>query len=179
MLNTNPTAADIDATMNLLSVLEMANDATRLKAALQEIKDAQDAVASDRAKAEAAVAEAEGKSQELQTLASKLDAERLRLKEEEKRIFKNNEDVEASRVAMVDERNNFDAWMAAQREALAADKAKVESDAVANQRAVEDFQATVNESKSRLREADAVIKSAEAKRQEYEAKLAGLKAMVN
>ena len=69
MMNTNPSVAEIDATMNLLSVLELAKDASKLKTALQEIKDAQDALAAMKKDADAAIAKAD-KTARMQTMQS-------------------------------------------------------------------------------------------------------------
>jgi hypothetical protein len=179
MMNTTPSVAEIDATMNLLSVLELAKDATKLKGALQEVKAAQDAAAAERNAADASIAQAKQQAAELERQASLVEQNRAKVKEESSRAFKASEEIELSREAMRDERNRFDRWMADQREALAADQARVESDRVANARRAEDLKAIEDAADRRVKEADSAIKTADAKRAEFEAKLASLKAMVN
>ena len=179
MMNTTPSVAEIDATMNLLSVLEMAKDATKLKSALQDIKAAQDAAMAERKAADAAIATAKAQEAALQVQAGLVEQSKAKVKEEAARAFKASEDIELIRAAVLEERNNFDRWMAAQREALAADQARVESDRVVNARRAEDLKAIEDAADRRVKEADSAIKAADAKRAEYEAKLASLKAMVN
>ncbi len=178
MMNTTPSVAEIDATMNLLSVLELAKDATKLKGALQEVKAAQDAASAERKAADASIAQMRQQAAELERQAALIGQDRTKVKEESTRIFKASEEIELSRDAMRDERNRFDRWMADQREALAADQAKAESDRVANARRAEDLKAIEDAADRRAKEADAAIKAADAKRAEFEAKLANLKAMV-
>jgi hypothetical protein len=178
MMNTTPSVAEIDATMNLLSVLELAKDATKLKSALQDIKSAQDAAAAERKAADAAIATMRAQEADLQVQAGLVEQSKAKVKEESARAFKASEEIELARAGMVDERNTFDRWMAAQREALAADQARVESDRVAVARRAEDLQTIEDAAARKVDEAQAAEKAADAKRAEYEAKLAGLKAMV-
>ncbi len=179
MIDTTPSVAEIDATMNLLSVLELAKDATKLKGALQEVKAAQDAASAERKAADAAIAQAKKQAAELERQAGLVEQDRAKVKEEYAKAFKASEEIELSRNAMRDDRNKFDRWMADEREQLAASQAKVESDRVANARRAEDFKAVEDAANLRVKEADAAIKAADAKRAEFEAKLAGLKAMVS
>lgn len=178
MMNTIPSAAEIDATMNLLSVLELAKDATKLKEALQEVKSAQDAASAERKGADEAIAQAKQQAAELDRQAGLVEQDRAKVKEESAKAFKASEEIELSREAMRDDRNKFDRWMADQREVLAANLAKIESDRVANARRAEDLKAIEDAADRRVKEADAAIKAADAKRAEYEAKLSNLKAMV-
>lgn len=179
MMNTTPSVAEIDATMNLLSVLELAKDATKLKSTLQEIKSAQDAASDERKAADEAIAQAKQQAAELERQAGLVEQDRAKVKEESTRAFKAAEEVELTREAMRDDRNKFDRWMADQREALAASLAKVESDRVANARRAEDLKAIEDAADRRVKEADAAIAAADARRAEYEAKIASLKAMVS
>jgi chromosome segregation ATPase len=179
MIDTTPSVAEIDATMNLLSVLELAKDATKLKGALQEVKAAQDAASAERKAADASIAQAKQQAAELERQAGLVEQDRAKVKEESTRVFKAAEEVDLTREAMRDDRNKFDRWMADQREGLAASQAKVESDRVANARRAEDLKAIEDSADRRVKEADAAIKAADAKRAEFEAKLAGLKAMVS
>ncbi len=178
MINNTPSVAEIEATMNLLSVLEMAKDAAKLKAALQDIKAAQDAASAERKDADEAIGKLQVEKAELQTQAGLVEQSKAKAKEDAARAFKASEDIEMIRAAMLEERNSFDRWMAVQREALAADQARVESDRVATARRAEDLQAIEDACARRVTEADAAIKAADAKRAEFEAKLANLKAMV-
>jgi len=178
MINTTPSAAEIDATMNLLSVLELAKDATRLKGALQEVKAAQDAASAERKAADDAIAQAKQQAAEIERQAGLIEQDRAKVKEETAKAFKASEEIALSREAMRADRNNFDRWMADQREVLAANMAKIESDRVANARRAEDLKAIEDAADRRMKEADAAIKAADAKRAEYEAKLSNLKAMV-
>jgi len=179
MMNTiNPTVAEIDAAVNVLAILEMAKDAGKLKATLQEVKDAQDAAASERAAADKAAADLRGLQAEIERENALIAQERAKLKQETAQILKNNEQTELMRAAMRDERERFDRWMAAEREVLDAAKAKVDSDAVANARRAEDLQAIEAAAATRVADAEAAIKAADAKRAEFDAKLANLKAMV-
>ncbi len=179
MMNTTPSVAEIEATMNLLSVLELAKDATKLKGALQEIKSAQDAASAERKAADEAIAQSKKQAADLEKQAGLVEQDRAKCKEESARVFKSAEEVELSREAMRDDRNKFDRWMAEQREALAADQAKVEADRVANARRAEDLKAIEDAAARRVSEADAAIRAADAKRAEFETKLANLKSMVS
>ena len=178
MINTTPSAAEIDVAMNLLSVLELAKDATKLKGALQEVKAAQDAASAERKAADQAVTQAKQQAAALEKQAGLVEQDRTKVREESARIFKASEEIELSRDAMREERNRFDRWMAEQREALSADQAKVESDRVANARRAEDLKAVEDTADRHMKEADAAIQAADAKRAEFEAKLSNLKAMV-
>ena len=178
MSNINPTVAEIDATMNLLSVLELAKDATKLKGVLQQVKDAQDAAADERKAADASISQAKSQTAALARQEGLLEQEKAKVKEESAKVFKAAEEIELDRTAMRGERNQFDRWMAEQRESLAAEKARVESDRVANARRAEDLKAIEDAAGRRVQEADAAIKAADAKRAEFEAKLANLKSMV-
>lgn len=179
MINTTPSVSEIDATMNLLSVLELAKDATKLKGALKEIKAAQDAASAERKAADDYIAQAKQQAADLDRQAGVVEQSRAKVKEESARAFKAAEEVELSREAMRDERNRFDRWMADERERLTARQAKVESDHVANARRAEDLKIIEDAADRRAKEADAAIKAADAKRAEYETKLASLKAMVS
>jgi chromosome segregation ATPase len=179
MINTNPSVAEIDATINLLSVLEMAKDASKLKDALQALKfekaeieqakQARDKAAHDAAQAAKAADEA----------ASKAASAQAKVNQDMSSVAKGFADLEAARVAMKDERDKFDRWMAAEREALSRKVAEVESKAVMQARAEEDMakrEAAYKDAKSML---TAAIAAADARRNEYESKLASLKQMVN
>ena len=174
----NPSVAEIDAAINVLSVLEMAKDATKLKETLQQFKAAEKSAAAERKASEKAAAALDAKAEEIERQRALLELDQLKLKDDVARMLKSSAEVSDMRDAMREERNRFDSWMAEQREALAADKARVESDAVANMRRLEDLNAAEKAASDRVRDAEAAIQSAEAKREEYEAKIASLKAMV-
>lgn len=179
MISTNPSVADIDATMNLLSVLELAKDAAALKKAVSQIKQAQDDAAAERKAADAEIAKAKANAAEVSVQQGLIEQEKARMKEELARMFKTSEELESARVAMRDERNRFDSWMAQQREALAAAQAKVDSDAAANVRRAEDLKAIERAAAAREQAASDALRSADAKRTEYEQKMAALKQMVS
>ena len=176
--NIKPLAAEIDAAVNVLSVLEMAKDASKIKATLQGVKEAQQEAARERAAAEKAIVDLCKERAQLDDQRKDLDAQAAKVREESARAFKNAEDVELSRVAMRNERDRFDKWMADQREALNAQIAKVQSDAVANERRHAELQEAKADAATRAAEAVAAIKAADARRAEYENKLSSLKAMV-
>lgn len=174
----NPTPAEIDSAVNLLSVLELAKDATKLKEALKKIKDEHDAVSAARAAAVQEASEAKQATADLAAKQSRLDSDRAKLKEGMAILFKNNEELELARAAMRGERESFDNWMAAQREALAADRAKVESVAFENKRRAEEAALAMKDADTRMQHAQQLAAEAAAKLRDYESKLAQLKAMV-
>jgi chromosome segregation ATPase len=179
MMNTNPTAADIDAAINLLSILELAKDATQLKDALKDIKKAQDAAAAERKKADKSLADLKAKFAELDEQTAVIEQERAKLAIETARTLQASKDVDDMRVAMREQRIDFDRWMAQQREKLAADEARVASDSVANARRAEDLKTLEDEAARRADRADAAKAAADAKREEFEAKLENLKQMIS
>lgn len=179
MMNTTPTVAEIDATMNLLSVLELAKDATKLKDALKDIKKAQDAAAAERKKADKSLGDLKAKFAELDEQAAVIEQERAKIAEETARTLQASKDVEDLRIAMREQRIDFDRWMAQQREVLAAEQARAASDNVANARRAEDLKALEQDAARRAEQADAAKAAAEAKRGEYEAKLENLKQMIS
>lgn len=178
MISTTPTNAEVDAAISVLSVLEMAKDATKLKAALSGIKDAQDAAVAERKAADKSISQLKADANALLAQEAQIEQQRAKVKEESAKAFKAAEHIEAERAAMVEERNRFDHWMAQQREDLAAAQAKVESDRVANARRAEDLQLIEASCAAKAAEAEVAIRTANARCVEYEAKIANLKAMV-
>jgi predicted nucleic acid-binding Zn-ribbon protein len=179
MMNTiNPSVAEIDATINFLSILELAKDASKLKEALSTIKAEKDAAAAERKAAQLAKEDVAAGQAALEDMQAQLERDRAKLKQDQAASFKTSEELDAASVAMREERDRFDRWMAGEREALANLRARVDSDAAANKRRAEDLMALEAKAAVRERDADAAIAAADAKRAEYEAKIASLKAMV-
>lgn len=174
-----PSVAEIDATINVLSILELAKDASKLKDALGTIKAEKDAAAAERKAAQLAKEDIAAAQAALEDQQVQIDRDRAKLKQDQAASLKTSEELEQASVAMREERNRFDRWMAEEREALANLRARVESDAVANKRRAEDLMALEAKAATRERDADAAIAAADAKRAEFEAKLANLKAMVS
>lgn len=179
MNSINPTTAEINSAVNLLSVLELAKDATKLKEVLKKIKEEQDAAAASFAAATEEASRAKQAMAELAAAQSQVDFDRAKLRDGMATLFKNNEDLELARADMRRERESFDNWMAAQREALAADKAKVDSVAFENARKAEEAALAMKDANVRMQHAEQLAAEAAAKLREYETKLAQLKAMVS
>lgn len=178
MITTTPAVAEVNATMNLLSVLELAKDATAMKAALSALKSEQDKMAEThnsilaaQEKQNALIAQAEKAQDTAAAMQAKAEAENAK-------VMQNIAEVEADRAAMRDQRATFDTWMAAQREALDAQKAAVASQAAA----LNKFNDEMNDRQKSLANAWLAVEKAkadaEATRSEYEAKLASLKQLV-
>jgi chromosome segregation ATPase len=179
MITTNPSVAEIDATINFLSVLEMAKDSAKLKAALNELKAEQDDLADAQKKHDNAARKANDAAKKAEDAAAKALAAQAKADDDIAKVAKGLADLENERVAMREERNQFDRWMAAERDALSKRQAEVESKAVLNTRAEEEMAkraSAVGAAEAKLANA---IAAADAKREEYEAKLASLKEMIN
>lgn len=178
MITTTPAVAEVSAAMNLLSVLELAKDATAMKAALAVLKSEQDSmvelnntIQANQDKYNALIAQAEKAQDAAAAAQAKAEAENAK-------VMQNIAEVEADRAAMRDQRVTFDTWMAAQREALDAQKAAVASQAAA----LNKFNDEMNDRQKSLADGWAAVDrakaDAEAMRSEYETKLASLKQLV-
>lgn len=179
MISTKPTVAEIDAAMNLLSILEMAKDASALKATLAGIKDQQAALAEQRELAAKDLETLAGGQLFLEEQQARLDADREKLRQENDKHIRNTADLAADRAAMKEERNRFDAWMAKEREEFDRLKARVSSDAAANNTRAAQLEARNAELDKREADLASARAAADAKRVEYEQKLESLKAMVS
>lgn len=177
-INITPSAVAVDTAANLLTFIELARDPSKLKAVLDQIKEAQDAAAADVAKAQAIQAEAAEIAAAADKKAAQADSDLTAAQAESQRAAAALAEADAVRASIKTERNEFDGWMAQQREALAADRAKVASDADANKRTAADMFKLSQEIEAREAAAKAAQAAAEALREEYEQKMADLKAMV-
>jgi chromosome segregation ATPase len=178
MITTHPSVAEIDATINFLSVLEMAKDAAKLKGALASLKDAQTALAQQEKESTEAAKRAEAAQKRSETAANKVASEQAKLEREREALAKSTQDIEDSYAAMKAQRNDFDRWMAEERDKLSRQQALVTSEQVMLERA-KDQLAQREAELSKEREAVQIeLAAASEKRIELEAKLAGLKAMV-
>lgn len=178
MITTHPSVAEVDATLSLLSVLELAKDASKLKTALLTLKAEQDDLADAQKKHDNAVRRAQEATKRAEEAIGKSLAEKAAASEELARVAAGFADLEAAREAMKAERDAFDRWMAGERDALSRRVAEVDSKAVQNEREGERLtrlEATLQGERQKLQSAmDAVA----AKGDELDAKLNSLKAMV-
>lgn len=178
MISTTPTVAEIDATINLLSILELAKDASKLKEALGGIKSAHDAVKADMAALDKLKAEVIKTQANVSVLQGRLDADREKLRVENQAHIRNCEALEQDRAAIKSEREKFDAWMAGEREKLAADLAKVASDRAAIENRAKELDAVRDNVAKQAMDAMRAQEAADAVRAEYETRMTALKAMV-
>jgi chromosome segregation ATPase len=179
MNNVIASPSELESAVSLLSILEMAKDATKLKEALKKIKDAQAAAAEKAREAQAAQEESDRKIAALADRVAEVAERERKASAEALRVKSNAEFVEAEAAAIKAERARFDAWMAAEREALAALQAKVQSDAFSNERRASELADLEEAARQRMKDADVAIRTADARAQEYEAKVASLRAMVS
>lgn len=172
------TPAQIDTALNVVSILEMVKDATKLKEALAKIKEAQDAGVAQQKKLDKTLADIAKGQKALAEQEAALAAEREKLRSDAAALAKNTELLQADAAAMREERNKFDSWMAVEREKLAAETAKVASDADQNVRRAEELKkeaAGIEKMRAKLDKAQEAV---DAVRAEYEQKMVALKAMV-
>ena len=177
-INITPSAVAVDTAANLLAFLEMAKDPSKLKAVLDQIKSAQDAAAAEAAAAREAKAEADATNAVAQLAAADANAALAKAREESARAAQASADADAVRAAAKAEREKFDNWMAKEREALANDKAKVESVAAANVKRAGELDQREAQADSELASARNLQAAAEKLRVEYEQKIAALKSMI-
>jgi hypothetical protein len=178
MINVTPNAVEVNAAFNLLTIFEIIKDPASLKASLEQIKQAQDAAAAERQAAEVVKAQADKAMQEVDNARALLASQEAQTREQAARASRQVEESEAVSRAAKREREAFDAWMAQRREELDNQTAKVRSDAEQNARALKAFSAKEEELTQRAENLARLEQVAEAKRAEFEAKLASLKAMV-
>lgn len=177
-INITPSAVAVDTAANLLAFLEMAKDPSKLKAVLDQIKTAQDAAAAEAEAAKAAKKEALDIMREANEKSAAADRAAVTAREDSSRAAAASADAAAMRDSMKEERNKFDNWMAAEREKLAADQAKVKSDAAQNASMAEALAGAEKDAIEYRAEADRAMAAAEALRAEYEQKIAALKSMI-
>jgi len=179
MITTNPTAREVDATLNLLSVLALAKDADLLADRLEQFKSAMadaDAKLADVAAAQAAAADLQAQADQsladAQAVREQADAELLK-------AYKATEDASNDRSYCRTQREAFDQWAAQEREklvALGASTAAREDALLRDRLALEDERRALQAEKERVGAAqDAAI----AFKAEYEAKLDALKQVVS
>lgn len=172
------TKAQVGSAMELLSILEMAKDATALKASLAEIQarideQGQALRAAEEERAAAAVERqaADDQIARSQAILADIDAQRQRLQEQSLQ-------VEQDRLHQKDERDQFDRWMAEQRDQISREKALIESESVRIKRdleAIKDRTAMLDDERKKLDERAQAIAAGEA---DLAARLEKLKSFV-
>lgn len=177
-INITPSAVAVDTAANLLAFLELAKDPGKLKSVIDQIKGAQTAAADEVAAAAEAKAKAAAAAADLDKKQASIDQESAKLKSANADIARKIDEANAISESAKAERVKFDAWMAAEREALTNDKSSVASAADQNGKRADALAREEASLAKRVEQVDAALAAAEAKRAEYEAKLAGLKAMV-
>ena len=177
-INITPSAVAVDTAANLLAFLEMAKDPGKLKAVLDQIKAAQNAAAAEADAVREAKESAAKTMAAAQAAAAQASQDLSRAREEAAKAAQAAADADNVREAARAERQRFDDWMAQQREALAADAARVAADADQNKRNSADVDARAEAARSAFESAERAQHAAEALRAEYERKLAALKSIV-
>lgn len=177
-INITPSAVAVDTAANLLAFLEMAKDPSKLKAVLDQIKAAQDAAAAEAQAAQLVKVEAEDAAREAEAQKDQASRELSALREESARAASATADAMAMRDSMKEERNKFDTWMAQQREALDAAKARVAADAAANSSFAKELDSRESELAEKDEACSRLTAAAEALRNEYQQKIAALKSMI-
>ena len=179
MISTTPSVAEMNAAINVLTILEMAKDAKSMKEAMASLKAEQDKLDEARAANTKELEVIAGAQQFLEEERARVDAEKAKLVEANRIHIRNNEDLAADRALMKAERERFDNWMAEQREELDRVKARVSSDASANSKRTAELDAKAEEMAKRERELAGLEAAAKAKIAEYQQKLDALKQMVS
>lgn len=177
-INITPSAVAVDTAANLLAFLEMAKDPSKLKAVLDQIKSAQDAAAAEAQAARDAKADAEGTLAAAQAEAARATADLARARDETAKATQAAAEADSVRAAVKAERQKFDDWMADQREALDAAKARVASDAAVNSSFAQELDSRERALAEKDEACSRVTAAAEALRAEYERKIAALKSMI-
>lgn len=178
MISTTPTVAEIDAAINVLSILEMAKDASKLKDALAKIKEAKDEAKAMNDMAAQKLADISTARRDLDSQQAIIESQQAKLREANQIHLRNNEDLAADRAAMREERDRFDRWMAEERNAVARLRAQAEADKSVNDRRGAELQAEAAQLDKIKADLAAQQRAADALRAEYEQKIASLKAMV-
>lgn len=179
MISTSPTVAEIDAATKLLSILEMAKDASKLKESLAKIKEAQDAAAAERVAAEQAAASMLAGQRSLEQQQAKNASDMEKLREANALHIRNTEDLANERAAMKDERNRFDTWMAEQREELDRMKSAVAAQASQVNAQAARIEQQANDLAKREAGVEVLESAAKAKIAEYDQKIDNLKQMIS
>jgi colicin import membrane protein len=178
-LSITPSAVAVDTAANLLEFLELARDPAKLKAVISQIKSAQDAAKAEVDKVQSIRDDAAKMSADAEKMAAKATNAAADAAAQAQRAAAAIAEADAAREAMRDERNKFDNWMAGEREALAALRARADSDADANKRVAADLSKQLNALAAKEKSVEEAKAAADAARAEYEQKLASLKAMVS
>jgi hypothetical protein len=177
-INITPSAVAVDTAANLLAFLEMAKDPSKLKAVLDQIKSAQTAAAAEATAAREAKAAAEALNASAQGEAAKAASALAKARDETAKAAQASAEADAMREIAKTERQKFDDWMSAQREALAAAQAKVDAEADGNKKRAASLDAREAQADADLANARNLQAAAEKLRGEYEQKLAALRSMV-
>lgn len=177
-INITPSAVAVDTAANLLAFLEMAKDPSKLKAVLDQIKTAQDAAAAKVQSAREANESAAKTVAAAQAAAAKASQDLSLAREETAKAAQAAADADAVRASVKAERQKFDDWMAGQREALDAAKARVAADAAANSSFAQELDSRERALAEKDEACSRVTAAAEALRAEYERKIAALKSMI-
>jgi chromosome segregation ATPase len=179
MINTNPSVAEIDATFQLLSVLELAKDATKLKESLKSIKDALYELHEKSEVYKELIQKNDQSVKRINDATIRAEREQAKANADIANVAKGFADLDDAKRIMKADRDKFDLWMAEQRESLARASADVNSKAaqVRNLEAeIEKREAGIASKEAKL---DDAIKQAQAKQQDYEAKIASLKQVIS
>lgn len=179
MFSVTPNAVEVNAAFNLLTVLEIIKDPSALKANLEQLKQAQDAIAAEREAAEKAKGEADSAAANAASAKAALAAKEAALAEQVNTARRRTEEADAVTAASKVERARFDDWMAAEREKLDAQVAAVNARAAENQKQVQELAKAHEDLIAKANDLNRLEAAAEAKKAEYESKLASLKAMVS
>jgi len=177
-INITPSAVAVDTAANLLAFLELAKDPSKLKAVVDQIKEAQVAASAEVEKAVAIKAEADKVAEEAEKKAAQASNDLMSARSESARAASAVAEADAVRASAREDRNKFDDWMAVQREALAGDQAKVASDAASLKSRADELSRQAADLVAREQSIADAMAAAEGLRAEYEQKMADLKAMV-
>ena len=178
MSDSIPTAADLSSAINLLSVLELAKDATSLKTALQSLVDQTEVLAAQQAELEterSALVAATADSVRAKDAAS---AERSQADIDISRVAQGFADLAAEREAMKVTRAQADEQAAGVRQELADARALVDSDRDQVDRRERVLAERALALDAEYQKASDSLDAANAKGAEYDAKLANLKGLV-
>lgn len=177
-INITPSAVAVDTAANLLAFLEMAREPAKLNAVLSQIKAAQDAAAAEAASAQELKDDAVKTANAAQALADKAAQDAASARDATARAAQAMAEAQSMSDHMRQERQAFDGWMAAEREKLAADRAKVASEAAGNAAYAHDLKEMLSSAEAKMADADKAMKAAEALREEYQQKISTLKSMI-
>lgn len=178
MIKTTPTPGELQATLDLLSVLALAKDAERLAAAIGELKAAQDEAEERRLAAAAAIAELDTKAAAIENDRALADGEMNRAIDQISKAQKLFEEASDDREVARQQRARFDQWMFDERQKLKESLDQLAAREAAMGRhdeLVRDAVAAADAARLRAEEARA---AADAVRYDYEARIGSLRATV-